>query len=157
MALKVAIQESKNVAAWKDYKDAETGEVLAKFKINGANHQAYLVGLERAQNQIASKGYDVASATGEDKLWHDLLMEAAGCHLIADWQDVVFLEKGKEIEPPCSKENATKLLSMGKTGIQIWNFIKAQSVLIQLEADKLEAETLGKLPSSTDGTQETVD
>jgi hypothetical protein len=157
MALKVAIQESKNVSAWKDYKDAETGKVLAKFKIRGANYQAYLVGLERAQNQIASKGYNVSMATGEDKLWHDLLMEAAGCHLIEDWQDVVFLEKGKEVEVSYSAENATKLLSMGKTGMQIWNFIKAQAVLIQIEADKLEAETLGKSSNSTDGTPETVD
>ena len=83
MALKVAIQQSKDIAVWKEYKDAD-GNVLAEFKIHGDEYKPYRVALERAQNQVASKGYDVALAGSEDKLYHELLLEAAACHLIED-------------------------------------------------------------------------
>ena len=112
MALKVAIQQSKEVALWKEYKDSD-GNVLAEFKIRGSDYKAYRVAVERAQNQLSSKGFDVATASNEDKLYHELLLEAAACHLVADWKGVVFVEDGKEIEPECTPENATKLFNMG--------------------------------------------
>ena len=40
MALKVAIQQSKEVTLWKEYKDGD-GNVLAEFKIRGSDYKAY--------------------------------------------------------------------------------------------------------------------
>ena len=148
MALKVAIQKSKDIAVWKEYKDAD-GNVLAEFKIRGDEYKPYLVASERAQNQIASKGYNVALAGGEDKLYHELLLEAAACHLIADWKGITFAENDKEVEVGYSPENATKLLNMGDIGPIIWMFVKDQANKIQIEANKEMVDTLGKLSNST--------
>ncbi len=154
MALVVEIEKSKNISLWKDFEDSE-GNVLAEFKIRGEAYKPYKVALERAQNQVAAKGYNVSTAAHEDKLYHELLLEAAACHLIEDWKGVSFLENGKETEQPYSPENATKLFNMGKTGVTVWAFIKANAEQIQAEADQVKAETLGKSQSSTDGTPET--
>ena len=149
MTLKVAIQQSKEVTLWKEYKDNE-GNVLAEFKIRGSDYKAYRVAVERAQNQLSSKGYDVATAGSDDKLYHELLLEAAACHLVADWKGVVFVENDKEIEPECTPENATKLFNMGDIGVAIWAFVKTQADQIQTDADKVQVETLGKSSNSTD-------
>ncbi|QQN40552.1 hypothetical protein [Acinetobacter sp. CS-2] len=149
MALKVAIQQSKEVALWKEYKDSK-GDVLAEFKIRGSDYKAYRVAVERAQNQLSSKGYDVATAGNDDKLYHELLLEAAACHLVADWKGVVFVENDKEFEPECSPENATKLFNMGDIGVAIWAFVKAQADQIQTEANSYRDEVLGKSENSTD-------
>lgn len=152
MALKVAIQKSKEVALWKEYKDTD-GNVLAEFKIRGDGYKPFRVANERAQNQVASKGYNVSTASAEDKLYHELLLEAAACHLIADWKGVVFVEDGKEIEPPCTPENATKLFNMGDIGLAIWVFVKANAEKIQIDADTAQAEIMGKSSGSISGTQ----
>lgn len=152
MALKVAIQKSKEVSLWKEYKDAD-GNVLAEFKIRGDGYKPFRVANERAQNQVASKGYNVSTASAEDKLYHELLLEAAACHLIADWKGVVFVEDGKEIEPPCTPENATKLFNMGDIGLAIWVFVKANAEKIQIDADTAQAEIMGKSSGSISGTQ----
>ncbi|MDQ8974632.1 hypothetical protein [Acinetobacter johnsonii] len=156
MTLKVAIQQSKEVALWKEYKDAE-GNILAEFKIRGEGYKPFRVALERANNQVASKGYKVSTAGKEDKLYHELLLEAAACHLIADWKGVVFVEDGKEIEPSCTPENATKLFNMGDIGVAIWAFVKSHAEQIQAEADKVQAETLGKSLNSTNTQSDTQD
>ncbi|WP_291390785.1 hypothetical protein [Acinetobacter sp.] len=156
MALKVAIQKSKEVSLWKEYKDAE-GNVLAEFKIRGEGYKPFRVALERANNQVTSKGYNVSTAGKEDKLYHELLLEAAACHLIADWKGVVFVEDGKEIEPSCTPENATKLFNMGDIGVAIWVFVKTHAEQIQADADKVHVETLGKLKSSTNTQSDTQD
>lgn len=148
MALKVAIQQSKEVTLWKEYKDSE-GKVLAEFKIRGSNYKAYRVAVERAQNQLSSKGYDVATAGSDDKLYHELLLEAAACHLVADWKGVVLVENDKEFEPEYSPKNATKLFNMGDIGVAIWAFVKAQADQIQAEANAYREETLGKSENST--------
>ena len=148
MALKVAIQQSKEVALWKEYKDSK-GEVLAEFKIRGSDYKAYRVAVERANNQVTSKGYNVSTANNDDKLYHELLLEAAACHLVADWKGVVFVENDKEIEPECSPENATKLFNMGDIGVAIWVFVKAQADQIQAEANSYRDEVLGKSKNST--------
>ena len=148
MALKVAIQQSKEVALWKEYKDSK-GDVLAEFKIRGSDYKAYRVAVERARNQLSSKGYDVATAGNDDKLYHELLLEAAACHLVADWKGVVFVENDKEFEPECSPENATKLFNMGDIGVAIWAFVKAQADQIQTEANSYRDEVLGKSENST--------
>lgn len=152
MALKVAIQKSREVALWKEYKDVD-GNVLAEFKIRGDGYKPFRVANERAQNQVASKGYNVSTASAEDKLYHELLLEAAACHLIADWKGVVFVEDGKEIEPPCTPENATKLFNMGDIGLAIWVFVKANAEKIQIDADTAQVEIMGKSSSSISGTQ----
>ena len=156
MALKVAIQKSKEVSLWKEYKDAE-GNVLAEFKIRGEGYKPFRVALERANNQVTSKGYNVSTASNEDKLYHELLLEAAACHLIADWKGIVFVEDGKEIEPSCTPENATKLFNMGDIGVAIWAFVKSHAEQIQAEADKVQAETLGKSSNSTNTQSDTQD
>lgn len=152
MALKVAIQKSREVALWKEYKDVD-GNVLAEFKIRGDGYKPFRVANERSQNQVASKGYNVSTASAEDKLYHELLLEAAACHLIADWKGVVFVEDGKEIEPPCTPENATKLFNMGDIGLAIWVFVKANAEKIQIDADTAQAEIMGKSSGSISGTQ----
>lgn len=156
MALKVAIQKSKEVSLWKEYKDAE-GNVLAEFKIRGEGYKSFRVALERANNQVTSKGYNVSTASNEDKLYHELLLEAAACHLIADWKGIMFVEDGKEIEPPCTPENATKLFNMGDIGVGVWAFVKSHAEQIQAEADKVQAETLGKSSNSTNTQSDTQD
>lgn len=156
MALKVAIQQSKEVSLWKEYKDAE-GNVLAEFKIRGEGYKPFRVALERANNQVTSKGYNVSTAGKEDKLYHELLLEAAACHLIADWKGVVFVEDGKEVEPSCTPENATKLFNMGDIGVAIWAFVKSHAEQIQAKADKVQAETLGKSLNSTNTQSDTQD
>lgn len=148
MALKVAIHQSKEVTLWREYKDSE-GNVLAEFKIRGSDYKAYRVAVERAQNQLSSKGFDVATAGNNDKLYHELLLEAAACHLVADWKGVVFVENDKEVVPECSPENATKLFNMGDIGVAIWAFVKAQADQIQSEANSYRDEVLGKSENST--------
>ena len=156
MTLKVAIQQSKEVSLWKEYKDAE-GNILAEFKIRGEGYKPFRVALERANNQVASKGYNVSTVNNEDKLYHELLLEAAACHLIADWKGVVFIEDGKEIETPCTPENATKLFNMGDIGVGVWVFVKSHAEQIQMEADKVQAETMGKSSNSTTTQSDTQD
>ncbi|XZT16614.1 hypothetical protein ACT4Z3_16045 [Acinetobacter baumannii] len=153
MALEVNIQRNKDVSLWREYKDAE-GNVLAEFKIRGISYKPYQVALERVNNQITSKGFDVALASKEDKLYHELLLEAAACHLIEDWKGVVFVEVNADdeqvkTEPPYSAENATKLLNMGDLGISIWSFIRKESEKMQREADAYKDEVVGKSQPST--------
>ncbi|BBU19157.1 hypothetical protein BE1S18E01_26850 [Acinetobacter sp. BEC1-S18-ESBL-01] len=159
MALKVSIQTSKTVSKWRKYVDKE-GNVLAEFKIRGISYKPYQVALERANNQITSKGYDVSKASKEDKLYHELLLEAAACHLIEDWKGVVFEEKNaeKEIvetEPEYSPENAIKLLNMGDIGVAVWLYIRQEAENIQNEADFYKDEVVGKSSSSTTGPSST--
>ena len=149
MALKVAIQKSKEVALWREYKD-DDGNVLAEFKIRGDGYKPYRVALERANNQIASKGFEVSEAGIGDKLFHELLIEAAACHLIADWKGIEFDENGKITAQTCTAETATKLLSMGDIGVAVWVFVKTQAQSIQQEADAYEADILGKSITCTD-------
>ncbi len=159
MALKVSIQTSKTVSKWREYVDGD-GNVLAEFKIRGIAYKPYQVALERANNQITSKGYDVSKASKDDKLYHELLLEAAACHLIEDWKGVVFEEKidGGEVvetEPEYSPENAVKLLNMGDIGISIQLYVKQEAEDIQKEADSYKDEVVGKSSNSTTGASST--
>lgn len=159
MALKVTIQTSKTVSKWREYTDTE-GNVLAEFKIRGSGYKPYQVALERANNQLNSKGFDVSKAGKDDKLYHELLLEAAACHLIEDWKGVVFEEKidGGEVvetEPEYSPENAVKLLNMGDIGVSIWLYTRQEAETIQKEADSYKEEVVGKSSSSTTGPSST--
>lgn len=155
MALEVNIQRNKDVSLWREYKDTE-GNVLAEFKIRGIGYKSYQVALERANNQISSKGFDVAKATAEDKLFHELVLEAVASHLIEDWKGVVFVEEGPEgelvkTEPTFNGENAFKLLNMGDLGVSIWSFIRTESEKIQAEANQYRDDVVGKSSASTSG------
>ncbi|MEQ1137577.1 hypothetical protein [Acinetobacter seifertii] len=159
MALKVTIQTSKTVSKWREYTDSE-GNVLAEFKIRGSGYKPYQVALERANNQINSKGFDVSKAGKDDKLYHELLLEAAAWHLIEDWKGIVFeeMKDGGEVvetEPEYSPENATKLLNMGDIGIAIWLYVKQEAEDIQNEADSYREQIVGKLQPSTTGASST--
>ncbi|ETR86905.1 hypothetical protein M212_2435 [Acinetobacter baumannii CI79] len=138
---------------WRKYKDEE-GNVLAEFKIRGIGYKPYQVALERANNQITAKGFDVAKASPDDKLFHELLLEAVACHLIEDWKGVVFVEEDPEgelvkTEPTFNGENAFKLLNMGDLGVSIWSFIRTESEKIQSEANQYRDDVVGKSQPST--------
>ncbi|ENX34900.1 hypothetical protein F889_01540 [Acinetobacter colistiniresistens] len=155
MTLIVNVQENKNVSEWCKFKD-ENGAVLAEFKIRGISYKPYRVAIERASNQVASKGYDVSAATILDKLYPELLLECAACHLLEDWKGVVLCEKNNNGElikttPGYTPENATKLFNLGDIGPIIWAFVKSESERIQSEADEYKDEVVGKLSTSTNG------
>ncbi|MND24577.1 hypothetical protein D3C81_110350 [compost metagenome] len=149
MALKVGIVRSSEVSKWCTF---ETADGQAEFKIRGIGYKPFQVALEKAGNQITSKGYDVMVKDVNSKLYHELLLDAAGAHLIEDWKGVVFaeVEDGEtvEIDQPYTPENASKLLNLGDIGLLIWSFVKEQAQKIQEEADKDKATILGKSSSS---------
>lgn len=151
MSLVAGINKSKQVSKWCEYKDDE-GSVLAEFKIRGAGYKSYVVAIERAHNQISSKGFNVETATSEDKLLHELLFDAVAVHLIEDWKGVAFSEEinGEIVEKEAvfTTENAKKLLNMGDIGSIIWLFVKQQSEKMQAEADRERLEILGKSENS---------
>ncbi|MFW1838646.1 hypothetical protein ACG9XS_08760 [Acinetobacter gyllenbergii] len=152
MALKVGIVKSSEVSKWCEFKDA-SGNVVAEFKIRGIAYKPFQVAIERAGNQISSKGYDVMDINPGDKLYHELLMDACAAHLIEDWKGVVFAEvveeKTVETDQPYTAENASKLFNLGDIGISIWLFIKTEAQKIQEDADKDKADILGKSLNST--------
>lgn len=168
MSLIVGLNKSKQISKWCEYKDAD-GEVLAKIKVRGISYKPYQVAVERAQNQISSKGFDVDSASANDKLFHELLLDAAACHLIEDWDgvgiekkdadgNVVYKEDGtpESIDLPYTPENAKKILNQGDIGPVIWLFVKSNAEEIQREADGIKADVLGKSENSTSGQKSEV-
>jgi len=151
MSLIVGLNKSKQISKWCEYKDAE-GEVLAEIKVRGISYKPYQVAVERAQNQIAQKGFDVDTASANDKLFHELLLDAAACHLIEDWKGIAVPdENGEPKDFIYTTENAKKLLNEGDIGPVIWLFVKSNAEEIQREADGIKAEVLGKLNGSTNG------
>lgn len=156
MALVVNIVKNKEVSQWCEYKDAD-GKVLAEFKIRGIAHKAYQVAIERANNQVSSKGFDVSKASSQDKTFHELLFQAAACHLIEDWSGVSFNYDGEEVEQPYTPENACKLLETGDIGPVIFAFVRVKAEQIQTEADKYRDEVLGKSENFTNTSADTQD
>ncbi len=151
MSLIVGLNKSKQISKWCEYKDTD-GEVLAEIKVRGISYKPYQVAVERAQNQIAQKGFDVDTATTNDKLFHELLLDAAACHLIEDWKGIAVPdENGEPKDFIYTTENAKKLLNEGDIGPVIWLFVKSNAEEIQREADGIKAEVLGKLNGSTSG------
>ena len=151
MSLIVGLNKSKQISKWCEYKDAD-GEVLAKIKVRGISYKPYQVAVERAQNQIAQKGFDVDTASANDKLFHELLLDAAACHLIEDWDGIAVPDaNGEPRDFIYTTENAKKLLNEGDIGPVIWLFVKTNAEQIQREADEVKAETLGKSENSMSG------
>jgi hypothetical protein len=151
MSLVVGLNKSKQISKWCEYKDAE-GNVLAEIKVRGISYKPYQVAVERAQNQISSKGFDVDTATTNDKLFHELLLDAAACHLIEDWKGIAVPdENGEPKDFIYTTENAKKLLNEGDIGPVIWLFVKSNAEEIQREADGIKAEVLGKSENSMSG------
>lgn len=150
MSLIVGMNKPKNASKWADYKD-DKGNVLARFNIRGIDYKPYQVALERANNQIASKGFNIELAKEDDRLFHELVLEAIACHLIIDWDKVAFAENGDEKEVPFTTENAKKLFAIGDIAITLAAFIKDNAQKIQDEADGYKIEVMGKSENSTDG------
>lgn len=151
MSLIVGLNKSKQISKWCEYKDSE-GNVLAEIKVRGISYKPYQVAVERAQNQISSKGFDVDTATTNDKLFHELLLDAAACHLIEDWKGIAVPdENGEPKDFIYTTENAKKLLNEGDIGPIIWLFVKSNAEEIQREADGIKDEVLGKSENSTSG------
>ncbi len=168
MSLVVGLNKSKQISQWCEYKDAD-GETLAEIKVRGISYKPYQVAVERAQNQIAQKGFDVDTANVNDKLFHELLLDAAACHLIEDWKgiavpkkdangDTVYNEDGTPVTVDFiyTTENAKKLLNEGDIGPVIWLFVKTNAEEIQREADGIKAEVLGKSENSMNGQKSEV-
>lgn len=156
MSLIVGLNKSKQISKWCEYKDSE-GNVLAEIKVRGISYKPYQVAVERAQNQISSKGFDVDTASANDKLFHELLLDAAACHLIEDWKGIAVPdENGEPKDFIYTTENAKKLLNEGDIGPVIWLFVKTNAEQIQREADEVKAETLGKLENSMNGQKSEV-
>lgn len=168
MSLIVGLNKSKQISKWCEYKDSE-GNVLAEIKVRGISYKPYQVAVERAQNQISSKGFDVDTASANDKLFHELLLDAAACHLIEDWDgvgiekkdadgNVVYKEDGtpESIDLPYTPENAKSILNNGDIGPVIWLFVKSNAEEIQREADGIKADVLGKSNGSTSGQKSEV-
>ena len=151
MSLVVGLNKSKQISKWCEYKDAE-GNVLAEIKVRGISYKPYQVAVERAQNQIAQKGFDVDTASANDKLFHELLLDAAACHLIEDWKGIAVPdENGEPKDFIYTTENAKKLLNEGDIGPVIWLFVKSNAEEIQREADGIKADVLGKSENSMNG------
>ena len=151
MSLIVGLNKSKQISKWCEYKDAE-GNVLAEIKVRGISYKPYQVAVERAQNQISSKGFDVDTASANDKLFHELLLDAAACHLIEDWKGIAVPdENGEPKDFIYTTENSKKLLNEGDIGPVIWLFVKSNAEEIQREADGIKADVLGKSENSTSG------
>lgn len=156
MSLVVGLNKSKQISKWCEYKDAE-GNVLAEIKVRGISYKPYQVAVERAQNQIAQKGFDVDTASANDKLFHELLLDAAACHLIEDWKGIAVPDaNGEPKDFIYTTENAKKLLNEGDIGPVIWLFVKTNAEQIQREADEVKAETLGKSGNSMNGQKSEV-
>lgn len=156
MSLIVGLNKSKQISKWCEYKDSE-GNVLAEIKVRGISYKPYQVAVERAQNQISSKGFDVDTATTNDKLFHELLLDAAACHLIEDWKGIAVPdENGEPKDFIYTTENAKKLLNEGDIGPVIWLFVKTNAEQIQREADEVKSETLGKSENSMNGQKSEV-
>lgn len=156
MSLIVGLNKSKQISKWCEYKDAE-GNVLAEIKVRGISYKPYQVAVERAQNQIAQKGFDVDTASANDKLFHELLLDAAACHLIEDWKGIAVPDaNGEPKDFIYTTENAKKLLNEGDIGPVIWLFVKTNAEQIQREADEVKAEVLGKSENSTSGQKSEV-
>lgn len=156
MSLIVGLNKSKQISKWCEYKDAD-GEVLAEIKVRGISYKPYQVAVERAQNQIAQKGFDVDTASASDKLFHELLLDAAACHLIEDWKGIAVPDANGELKNFIyTTENAKKLLNEGDIGPVIWLFVKTNAEQIQREADEVKAETLGKSENSMNGQKSEV-
>lgn len=147
MSLVVGINKPKQVSKWCDYKD-EDGKVLASFKIRGIGYKPYQISIERAQNQISSKGFSVDTAGKDDSLFHELLFDAVAVHLIEDWKGIDFEEviNGEIVkrEVPFTTENAKNALRNGDNGAIIWMFVKQESEKMQAEADREKLDILGK-------------
>lgn len=157
MALVIGVQETKEVSKWVDYKD-ENGEVLARFQIKGIKDKKYEVARERASNQVASKGFDVASALSTDKTYPELLKDAVACHLIADWEGIEIVIDGKATQPPYTPEAGMLVLSNESTkGAELWLWVISQAERIQEEQDEFKNEILGKSESSTTTSADTQD
>lgn len=156
MSLIVGLNKSKQISKWCEYKDAE-GNVLAEIKVRGISYKPYQVAVERAQNQISSKGFDVDTASANDKLFHELLLDAAACHLIEDWKGIAVPdENGEPKDFIYTTENAKKLLNDGDIGPVIWLFVKTNAEEIQREADGIKADVLGKSENSMNGQKSEV-
>lgn len=154
MSLVVGINKPKQISKWCDYKD-ENDQVLASFKIRGIGYKPYQIALERVNNQISSKGFNVETASKEDSLFHELLFDALSVHLIEDWKGIDFEEviNGEIVkrEVPFTTENAKNALRNGDNGTIIWMFVKQEAEKMQAEADREKLDILGKSEAFTIG------
>ena len=168
MSLSVVVTKPKKVSKWCEYKDAE-GNVLAEIKVRGISYGAYQSALETINTVMAQKSKKVEDAKEEDKLFHELLLDAAACHLIEDWSgisvvkkdaegNIIYNEDGspKTVDLPYTPENAKSILNEGDIGPVIWLFVKTNAEQIQREADEVKAETLGKSENSMNGQKSEV-
>lgn len=143
MALIAEIEESKTASTWKEYKDSN-GNVLARFKIRGIEYEPYQIAQQRINHQLSLKCLNISNISEDEKTLQSLNMEACACYLLEDWEGVSFKVNGEVAEVGYSKENAVKLLQLGKIGADIYLFILTQANKIQAEAQLFKDQVLGK-------------
>lgn len=143
MALVVEIEEGKTASDWKEYKD-DQGNVVARFKIRGIEHDAYQIAQQRISHQLSLNCLNIHNINESEKTLQVLNMEACACHLIEDWEGISFKIDGELIEVGYSSVNAIKLLKLGKIGAEIYLFILNEAQKIEQDAKLFRQQVLGK-------------
>ena len=119
------------------------------FKIRGINYPAFKSAIERAQHQVKDRGFDIASATVDEKTLDELHRECIATHLIADWRDISFNIDGEKKEVAYTPNMAYYMLTESLEADELVVWITSKAKKIQEEADKMESLILGKSKNYT--------
>ena len=141
MSLTLTIQKYSNLAQkWVKH---ESG---AEFLINGIGNKAYNLALEQVADK--SRNIDFRNIKDTDESPTELMLEAAGRYLIADWRNIKMGEAGNEQEVPFTKENGALALT---NSIPLWSFVMENARKIQAEIDGEKVELMGKSETQSTG------
>lgn len=145
MSLKLTIQKAPERA--QQWVKHESG---AEFLINGIGNKAYNV----AMDQVGTKArtIDLKNIQDTDESPTEMMLEATGRYLIADWRNIKMGESGKEADIEFTKENGALALS---NAIDLWSFVMENARRIQFEADTAKDELLGKSETESTGKVQT--
>lgn len=154
MALKVnIIKSAPELSEWKEYKDDETGEVLAEFKVRGIAYKPYNIAVDLARNEMSKSADDISKVEKNSRYRHEYMYSAMAHHLIEDWKGIeLSFDDGQTYQlVPYTGENAEKLLTEGDLGLLVWGFVHQAALDIQKAANEAMDKTLGKSLNSTTG------
>ena len=141
MSLTLTVQKYSNLAQkWVKH---ESG---AEFLINGIGNKSYNLALEQVADK--SRNIDFRNIKDTDESPTELMLEAAGRYLIADWRNIEMGEKGNEQEVDFTKENGALALT---NSIPLWSFVMENARKIQAEIDGEKVELLGKSETESTG------
>ena len=145
MSLTLTIQKYSNFAQkWVKH---ESG---AEFLINGIGNKAYNLALEQVADK--SRNIDFRNIKDTDESPTELMLEAAGRYLIADWRNIKIGEAGNEQDVQFTKENGALALT---NSIPLWSFVMENARKIQAEIDGEKVELMGKSEIQSTGEEQT--